>query len=83
MGNVRSDVQFNIKAQIEMINADSNKYSIYKYLTASNDGVLIRLVKKALKAKDFSQLDDVIKTELLDFVYNGGKGEHVYKYTFI
>jgi len=77
MGNVRSDFKFNIKAQAEMINADTKKYPIYKYITGSNEGLLIKLAKRALKTKDYSDLDFVIKNECVDFLYNKGKGENV------
>ena len=81
MGNVRSDFQFNIKAQAEMINADTNKYPIYKYITSSNEGLLIKLARRAFKTKDFTDLDYVIQNECVDFLYNQVKGENV-SFTF-
>ena len=77
MGNVRSDFQFNIKAQADMINADATKYPIYKYLTAANEGELIKAVKKAAKTKNYTELDKIIKNEVVQFLYNEGKGENV------
>jgi hypothetical protein len=77
MGNAKSDFQFNIKAQAEMINADTKKYPIYKYITSSNEGLLIKLAKRAVKTKDFTELDSVIKNEVVEFLYNQGDGENV------
>jgi hypothetical protein len=77
MGNVRSDFQFNIKAQAEMINADTKKYPIYKFITSSNEGLLIKLAKRAFKTKDFTELDTVIRNEVVQFLYNQGDGENV------
>ena len=77
MGNVRSDFQFNIKAQADMINADTTKYPIYKYLTAANDGELMRLTKKSVKTNNYTELDYMIKHDVVKFLYNEGKGEYV------
>jgi hypothetical protein len=80
MGNAKSDFQFNIKAQAdiqEILNADPKKYPIYKYITSSNEGLLIKLAKRAFKTKDFAELDSVIKNEVVEFLYNQGDGENV------
>ena len=80
MGNVRSDFQDNAKAQADIediVNADTKKYPIYKYITNSNEGVLIKLAKRAFKTKDFTELDTVIKNEVVEFLYNQGDGENV------
>ena len=78
MGNTHSDIfEFDVQAQIGVLNADAEKHSIYKYITGSNEGLLIKLAKRALKTKDYSDLDFVIKNECVDFLYNKGKGENV------
>ncbi len=80
MGNNRSEFQYNAKAQADIediVNADTKKYPIYKYITNSNDGLLIKLAKKAFKTKDFTELDSVIRNEVVQFLYNQGDGENV------
>jgi hypothetical protein len=78
MGSARSEVlKFDVQAQIDVLDADTEKYPIYKYITNSNEGLLIKLAKKAFKTKDFTELDTVIRNEVVQFLYNQGDGENV------
>jgi hypothetical protein len=71
MGNATSDVNDSLKAQ-----ADSeNGPELYKLVNVSGGGELARLMKIAIANKDFTELDNYIKTEVPRFLYNEGKGE--------
>lgn len=73
MGNTTSDVNDSIKAQ-----ADSeNGPDIYKLLNVNGSGELIRLMKLSLSTKNYTELDDFIKSEVVKYLYNDGKGEDV------
>ncbi|RNA00117.1 transient receptor potential cation channel subfamily V member 5 [Brachionus plicatilis] len=73
MGNANSDVNDSLKAQ-----ADSeNGPDIYKLLNVNGGGELVRLMKIAIAKKDFTELDNFIKTEVVKYLYNEGKGEHI------
>lgn len=76
MGNTTSDVNDSLKAQ-----ADSeNGPEIYKLVNVSGGGELTRLMKLAMQTKDFTEVDDLIKTEVIKYLYNDGKGEKVNLY---
>lgn len=78
MGNTTSDVNDSLKAQ-----ADSeNGPEIYKLANVNGGGELVRLMKIAIAKKDFSELDNFIKTEVVKYLYNNGEGEEVYKLQF-
>ncbi|CAF0937774.1 unnamed protein product, partial [Brachionus calyciflorus] len=73
MGNTTSDVNDSIKAQ-----ADSeNGPDIYKLLNVNGSGELVRLMKIALSTKDFTDLDNFIKTEVVKYLYNNGQGGNI------
>jgi hypothetical protein len=73
MGNTTSDVNDSLKAQ-----ADSeNGPELYKLVNVSGGGELARLMKLAVANKNFTELDNYIKTEVPRFLYNEGKGEKV------
>lgn len=78
MGNTTSDVNDSLKAQ-----ADSeNGPELYKLANVNGSGILATLMKNALKNKDFTELDNFIRTEVVKFLYNKGEGEHVYELNF-
>ena len=78
MGNTTSDVSDSIKAQ-----ADSeNGPELYKLVNVNEGGILARLLKTALKNKDYRELDEFIQTEVVKYLYNNGNGEHVNKKIF-
>jgi hypothetical protein len=73
MGNTTSDVNDSLKAQ-----ADSeNGPDVYKLVNVSGGGELARLMKIATANKNYTELDNYIKTEIPKFLYNEGKGEKV------
>lgn len=74
MGAVSSDLTYDVKAQASALN---NGAALYKYVGMSGDGELVRLMRMALKTKNFNEINQTIKTQLVQFLLNGGKGENV------
>ncbi len=73
MGNTTSDVNDSLKAQ-----ADSeNGPELYKIVNVSGGGELARLMKQAVQARNYRKVDQFIRTEVVKYLYNEGKGEHV------
>ena len=80
MGNPQSEAfEFDVQAQIDGLNADVEKYSIYNYITGSNEGKLIVLTKRAMRKNKFKRLDKCIKKEVGEFLYDNGNGKEVWK----
>ena len=50
---------------------------IYKLININGDGELIRLTKLAIKTKNFTQLDHLIRKEVVKYLYNEGRCENV------
>jgi hypothetical protein len=75
MGNAVSDINDNVKAQAGGERTDT--LEIYKLINVSGGGELVRLTKAAIQSKDFSHLDNFIKSEVIKYLYNYGNGEHV------
>jgi hypothetical protein len=74
MGNASSDVNDSLKAQ-----ADSGaNVEMFKILNFGSEGALEVLMKEASKSKNYTQVDEYIKTEVSKFLYNDGQGEHVF-----
>ena len=79
MGNASSDVNDSLKAQ-----ADSGaNVEMFKILNFGSEGALEVLMKEASKSKNYTQVDEYIKTEVSKFLYNDGQGEHVINIYFI
>ena len=72
MGNTSSDVNDSLKAQ-----AGGDGPDIYKLINLSCGGELVKLTETAIKTKDYSNLDEVIKTKVVEYLYNNGEGEDV------
>lgn len=73
MGNTTSDVNDSLKAQ-----ADSeNGPELYKLVNVSGTGKLVSLMKSAVQSKNYSEVDEFIKTEVIKFLYNDGQGAQV------
>ena len=80
MGNAQSEAfEFDVQAQIGVLNADVEKYSIYNYITGSNEGKLIALAKRAMRKNKFKRLDKCIKKEVVEYLYDNGNGKEVWK----
>ena len=78
MGSARSEVlKFDVQAQIDVLDADCEKYPIYKYITNSNEGKLIGLTKRAIRKNKYKKLDKVIRKEIRELLYEGGNGKKV------
>jgi hypothetical protein len=76
MGNTTSDVNDSLKAQ-----ADSeNGPELYRLINVAGTGKLPALMKTAQHTKNYDELDEFIKTEVVKFLYNGGKGAKVVTY---
>ena len=75
MGNTTSDVNDSLKAQ-----ADSeNGPELYKIANVNGGGELVRLMKTAITIKNYSEVDNFIRTEVIKYLYNNGLGEEVIK----
>lgn len=74
MGNSISDVNDNLKAQ-----ASGNGVGpeIYKLVNMESHGELVKLMRIAVATKNYSAVDECIRTDLKKYVYNEGKGEQV------
>jgi hypothetical protein len=79
MGNTSSDVNDSIKAQ-----ADSeNGPEIYKLVNVNAGGILAQLMKKAIQTKNYTEIDEFIKTEVVKYLYNEGSGADVFNLIII
>jgi transient receptor potential cation channel subfamily V protein 5 len=74
MGNVTSDLTYNIKAQAEAL---SDGPPIYKLVGVAGDGELVRLMKIAIRTKNFNEIDRLIRTTVVKFLYNEGRCENI------
>ena len=55
-------------------------YPIYKLIGHNGGGQLVDSMLTATKTKDFTQIDNLIKTEVVKFLINDGKGDEVINY---
>lgn len=74
MGTVTSDLTYNIKAQAEAL---SDGPPIYRLIGVAGEGELVRLMRIAIRSKNFNEIDRMLKTNVVKFLYNEGKGENV------
>lgn len=73
MGNTTSDVNDSLKAQ-----ADSEHGpELYKLANVNGGGILASMMKSAHIAKDYTEIDNFIQTEVKNYLYNNGQGEYV------
>jgi len=78
MGNTSSDVNDSLKAQ-----ADSeNGPEIYKLVNVNAGGILAQMMKKAIQTKNYKEIDEFIKTEVVKYLYNEGNGADVYLFLY-
>jgi transient receptor potential cation channel subfamily V member 5 len=52
-------------------------YGIYKIIGIQGGGILVDLMRDAMKSKNYNELDDYIKNEVVKYLYNDGDGELV------
>ncbi|XP_071441164.1 transient receptor potential cation channel subfamily V member 5 [Hetaerina americana] len=69
MGNTESNVTSGVKKQ-----AGASTQAIYKLVDLKGGGLLVELMKRATKTKQYAELDHAIKTKVEPFLYNKGKG---------
>ncbi|XP_069188418.1 transient receptor potential cation channel subfamily V member 5 [Procambarus clarkii] len=69
MGNTESSVTSGVKAQANAV------VEIYSLVDLNGGGELVELMKKANKTKDFSELDETIRSKIPKYIYNGGEGK--------
>ena len=74
MGAVTSDLSQSLKAQAGAL---SGNMPLYKLVGVSGDGELIRLTRICMRTKNFNELDSLIRTNVVKYLYNEGKGELV------
>jgi hypothetical protein len=75
MGTVTSDLTYNIKAQANALS--DNHPELYKLVGVAGDGELIDCMKTAVKARNFEQVDNLIKAKVAKFLFNEGRGRYV------
>jgi hypothetical protein len=75
MGNSASDVNDAVKAQASGSGAGPAMYGILGFA----GGVLADHWKEALLSKNYDSLDEYIKNELPNWMYNAGNGDKVYQ----
>ena len=74
MGNSISDVNDSLKAQA----GGTGGPELYKLVSMSSQGgELISLMENAVHTKDYSIVDNFIRTEVVKYLYNYGDGEQV------
>ena len=71
MGNTSSDVNDSLKAQAD------GTIEVYKLVNLGGGGVLAEMMITALTTKNFTEVDNYIKNEVVKFLYNEGRGAHV------
>lgn len=72
MGNANSNVTSRVKQQ-----ADTESREVYGLMNLNGGGELVGIMKKASKARDFSQVNEKFKELLLPFLYNDGEGKAI------
>lgn len=73
MGNNTSEVNDSLKAQA----GGAGGPELYTYANVSGGGLLIDLMKTADITKDYTEIDEIIRTKVSKFLYNDGKGQDV------
>ncbi|CAG2176264.1 unnamed protein product [Oppiella nova] len=71
MGNIHSDVTAGVKKQ-----AVSNK-KIYSLVDVKKGGILVDIMRNAIRTGDFTRVDNEIQEIVRPFLYNGGEGKKV------
>jgi len=72
MGNTSSDVNDSLKAQAD------GSIEVYKLVNLGGGGLLAELMIAALQSKNYTEVDNYIKNEVVKFLYNDGNGAHVW-----
>lgn len=70
MGNTESNVAGGVKKQ-----ADTSSIQMYKLVDLKGGGLLVELMKKAAQNKNYSELDEAIKSKVEPFLFNNGEGK--------
>jgi hypothetical protein len=73
MGNTQGNVTSGVKKQSE----GTASYTLYNLVDCKGGGILVELMKKAIKTKNYQELEDTIKKEVTPYLYNGGAGRMV------
>ena len=71
MGNTSSDVNDSLKAQAD------GSIEVYKLINLGGGGLLAELMITAITTKNYTDVDNYIKNEVVKWTYNDGKGAHV------
>ncbi|CAH1708146.1 unnamed protein product [Aphis gossypii] len=72
MGNTESNVASGVKKQV-----DTSSLQIYNLVDLKGCGLLVDLMKKAVQTKNFTELDNAIKTQVEPMLYNKGEGRMI------
>ena len=71
MGNTSSDVNDSLKAQAD------GSIEVYKLVNLGGGGQLAQLMIDAITSKNYTEIDNFIKTEVIKYLYNNGEGAQV------
>ncbi|XP_054168639.1 transient receptor potential cation channel subfamily V member 5-like, partial [Oppia nitens] len=71
MGNINSDVTAGVKKQAV------SKQKIYSLVNVKKKGILVDIMRKAIKNQDFTEVNNQIESIVKPFLYNGGQGKKV------
>jgi hypothetical protein len=74
MGVVTSDLSYNLKSQSEVF---GEKHTLYKLLSMTGDGELVKLTRQSIKNKNLKILDDFIMKNVNKYLYKDGNGKKV------
>ena len=72
MGNTHTHVANSIKKQA------AGMTKMYNFIDLKGGGELVELMKKANRTKNYHELDEKIRNELKQFLYNDGEGKTVH-----
>lgn len=73
MGNSESEVNDSLKAQA----GGAGGPECYKLIAVGPGGSIVGAMKTAMQTKDYTEVDEMIKTEIPRYLYNDGAGEMV------
>ncbi|CAB4055433.1 TRPV5 [Lepeophtheirus salmonis] len=73
MGNTESNESDAVKRQAE----GGGNFPMYELLDLGGGGSLMEVSQRAMVKKDFKELDEVIRSKVTPYLYNGGNGKMV------
>lgn len=59
------------------LNENEELPKLYQLVDLFGGGRLVELMKEAMRTKNFDEVDKCIRTEVKEYLYNEGNGDHV------